>query len=663
LAVGKIRNQKTSPEMPAAIIGNSKMLACHRANGEIFRLFWPHIDYGQHLGHFWPGIRIAYPEWQGFTKWFHLNIWESSQRYLEDTNVLETTLSSLTHHLTAVQNDFVLPHHDILARYYVFKNKGEKSEKINFFVYCAFDIEESALYDGAYVDFSNNSLVFFRRNIYLALAGAGYPLAGYQCGRRGAPSDPYQDASKGFLWGTRDNILQSAASMAWDLGDLQPGESKSFSLYLAAGHEENQVRSLLAEAASKTGSQWLEKTKQYWQGWLAPDEQNGKPGDPAFRRSLLTMKLLSDQETGASIAAPEFDPCYQASGGYGYCWPRDSVYITAALDEAGFHDLAGRFYSFARSIQDPDGSWQQRYFTDGAVAPGWGKQIDQVGSVLWGYRHHYMLTGDPDFAADIWASLEAGAAYLANSIEENGLPAPSFDPWEDELSQGTYSAAAVYAGLQASSEMAALRKERNKEKLWREASETVREAILKHQWSDSQNSFMRGVNRRTFKDAHDYALSRGEKAFTAKDPTGLYETHWVGEDGRVDAALLGLAFPFAVLGPSDKRMRATALAIEEKLWDHNVGGLHRYEGDSYRGGNPWLITTLWLAIYHCMSGSRGRAEELYNWCLAQANQHLLLPEQADKNNGGPAWVLPLNWSHAMFVLTHLALHGKLSIIR
>lgn len=663
MAVGKIHNQKISPEMPEAIIGNSKMLACHRANGEIFRLFWPHIDYGQHLGHFWPGIRIAYPEWQGFTKWFHLNVWDSSQRYLEDTNVVETTLSSLTHHLTAVQSDFIFPHHDILARYYVLKNEGEKSEKISFFVYCSFNIEESSLYDGAHVDFSNNSLVFFRRNIYLALTGVGYPLAGYQCGRRDTPSDPYQDASKGFLWGTRDNILQSAAGMAWDLGDLQPGQSKSFSLYLAAGQEENQVRALLAEAGSKTGSEWLERTRQYWQGWLAPDEQNGKSGDPAYRRSLLTMKLLSDRETGASIAAPEFDPCYQASGGYGYCWPRDSVYIAAALDEAGFSDLAGKFYSFAGSVQDPDGSWQQRYFTDGAVAPGWGKQIDQVGSVLWGYRHHHKLTGDPDFAAEIWDSLEAGAEYLANSIEENGLPAASFDPWEDELAQGTYSAAAVYAGLKASSEMAALKKERNKENRWREASETVREGILKHQWSDSQNSFMRGVNRRTFRDAYDYALSRGERAFTTKDPAGLYETHWVGEDRRVDAALLGLAFPFGVLGPADKRMRATAQAIEEKLWNHTVGGLHRYEGDSYRGGNPWLITTLWLAIYHCLAGNRGRAEELYSWCLAQANQHLLLPEQADKDKAGPGWVLPLSWSHAMFVLAHLALQGRLSIAR
>lgn len=650
--------------MPAAIIGNSKMLACLRDNGEIFRLFWPHIEYGQHLGHFWPGIRIAYPEWQGFTKWFHLNIWASSQRYLEDTNVVETTLSSLTHHLTVIQNDFILPHNDILVRYYLLKNEGDKSEKINFFVYCAFEIEESALYDGAYVDFSNNSLVFFRRNIYLALTGFGYPLAGYQCGRRGTPSDPYQDASKGVLWGTRDNILQSAGSMAWDLGELQPGESKAFSLYLAAGHEEDQVRSLLAEAGSKRGSQWLEETRQYWQGWLGSGTRhNGNPGHPAFNRSLLTMKLLSNKETGASIAAPEFDPYYLACGGYGYCWPRDSVYIAVALDEAGFHDLAAKFYSFAKSVQDGDGSWQQRYFTDGAVAPFWGKQIDQVGSLLWGYGHHYSLTGDPDFLADMWTSLEAGAEYLANSIEENGLPAPSFDPWEDEFSQGTYSAAAVYAGLKASSEIAALRKERNKEKRWHEASETVREGILKHQWSANQNSFIRGVNRKVYKDTYDYVLSRGEKAFTAKDPTGLYETHWVGEDRRVDAALLGLVFPFAVLGPTDKRIQATVLAIEERLWNHNVGGLHRYEGDNYRGGNPWLITTLWLAVFHCMTGNRSRAEELYHWCLAQANQHLLLPEQADKNNGGPAWVLPLNWSHAMFVLTHLALQGKLSIIR
>jgi GH15 family glucan-1,4-alpha-glucosidase len=134
-------------------------------------------------------------------------------------------------------------------------------------------------------------------------------------------------------------------------------------------------------------------------------------------------------------------------------------------------------------------------------------------------------------------------------------------------------------------------------------------------------------------------------------------------DARIDAALLGLAYPFAVLAPNNKKMAATAQAIEEKLRNLNTGGIHRYEGDTYRGGNPWLITTLWLAIYYCIAGNHSRAEELYRWSLAQANQHLLLPEQADKHTGGPAWVMPLNWSHAMFVLVHQALDGRLSVQR
>ena len=661
MAVVNIRSQNSLPEMPAAITGNSKMLVCHRENGEIFRLFWPYIEYGQHLGHFWPGIRVAFPEWQGFTKWFHLNIWKNTQRYIENTNILETTLVNLAQRLKVTQSDFVLPDSDILVRHYELINEGEKNEKITFFVYCSFNIEESAVQDGAYIDVSNNSLVFFRRNVYLALAGAGYPLAGYQCGRRGAASDPFQDASKGFLQGTRDNILHSAGSLAWDLGELGPREHKTFSLYLAAGENEEQARALLAEACSKEGGLWLEETKKYWRGWLEPGlRQVEEHGHSAFNRSLLTIKLLASKETGASIAAPEFDPYYTASGGYGYCWPRDSVFITAALDEAGYHDLAAQFYGFAASIQDTDGSWRQRFFTDGSPAPFWGKQIDQVGSVLWGYGHHYSLTDDEGFIRKIWPSLDAGANHLSVNIQENGLPAVSFDPWEDTYGQGTYSAAAVCGGLKAAADIAGSLGEKEKSGYWLKNSERVREAILKYQWSDRRNSFIRGVNHKVHQDHYNHILHTGGKAYTTKDPTGLYLTHWAGEDGRIDAALLGLVFPFAVLAPSDKRMAATVRAIEENLWNHDVGGIHRYEGDSYRGGNPWLITTLWLAIYYCAAGNRSRAEELCQWSLAQANGRQLLPEQADKRHGGPAWVLPLNWSHAMFVLVRLALNGRLS---
>jgi oligosaccharide amylase len=664
MAVEKIRNEKTPTEMPAAIIGNSRMLACHRENGDLFRLFWPNVDYGQHLGSFWPGIRITVPGRQARTKWFHLNFWKSSQRYLDNTNILDTALSSTTHHLKVIQSDFVIPNRDILVRNFEFNNEGEKSKTIAFFVYCYFNIEESAIQNSAYVDYTNESLVFFRRKIYLALGGSGYPLAGYQCGRRGTDTDPYHDAAKGLLRGNRDHILQNAGSLSWDLGELKPQEHKTITLYLAAGKNEEQVKSLLSEARSQEGSCWLRETRQYWHGWLKPVlHQKIEHRAGAFKRSLLAMKLMLNKNSGAPIAAPEFDPHHTSCGGYGYCWPRDAVYIAAALDEAGYHDPAARLYYFAKSVQDRDGNWHQRYFTDGSVAPFWGKQIDQVGSVLWGYKHHYGITGDDRFLQDIWPSLAAGADYLSNNIQGNGLPAVSIDPWEDTYSQGTYSAAAVCAGLKAASDIAGLYGEKEMSKHWLASSARVMESILKYQWSDRRSSFMRGVNHMVQEDTLGYNPGSVGKVYTTKDPTGLYQFQWTNEDARIDAALLGLAYPFAVLNPNDKKMAATAQAIEEKLWNLKTGGIHRYEGDTYRGGNPWLITTLWLAIYHCIAGNRSRAEELCQWSLAQANQHLLLPEQADKHTGGPAWVMPLNWSHAMFVLAHLALDGRLSAQR
>jgi glucoamylase len=664
MAVEKISNEKLLTEMPAAITGNSKMLACYRQNGELFRLFWPNIDYGQHLGCFWPGIKAALPGRQGRTKWFHLNSWKYSQRYLDNTNILESTLSSANPHLKVIQSDFVLPGSDILVRHFDIKNEGGKSENITFFVYCTFNIEESTAQDSAYIDYANKSLVFFRRNIYLALSGTGYPLAGYQCGRRGTYTDPYLDASKGLLQGNRDYILQNAGSLAWDMGELKPREDKNFTLYLTAGKNEKQVRSLLSEARSQESVCWLEETRQHWHGWLDPVLQQEKGHKPsAFNRSLLAMKLMLNKETGAAIAAPEFDPRHSACGGYGYCWPRDSVFIAAALDEAGYHDPAARIYHFAKTVQDLDGSWRQRYFTNGAVAPFWGKQIDQVGSVLWGYQHHYSLTGDDHFLQNIWPSLAAGADYLSDSIQGNGLPAASIDPWEDTYSQGTYSAAAVCAGLKAASDIANLRGEIEKSRHWLADSIMIKESILKHQWSDQRSSFMRGVNHRMKEGSCGEEPGSSGNVYNTEDPAGLYQFHWTDEDARIDAALLGLTYPFAILEPNDIKMAATAQAIEEKLWSHTAGGIHRYEGDTYRGGNPWLITTLWLSIYHCLAGNRGRAEELCQWSLAQANQHLLLPEQADKHTGGPSWVMPLNWSHAMFVLTHLALDGRLSVQR
>ena len=109
--------------------------------------------------------------------------------------------------------------------------------------------------------------------------------------------------------------------------------------------------------------------------------------------------------------------------------------------------------------------------------------------------------------------------------------------------------------------------------------------------------------------------------------------------------------PFGVFSSEDDKMQKTADEIEKKLWNQKVGGLKRYENDEYIGGNPWIITTLWLALFRIKQKQYEKAKDLLYWVVKHKTCVGLLSEQIDKDNGTPAWVIPLNWSHAMFIVT------------
>src|SRR5205807_9481764 len=112
--------------------------------------------------------------------------------------------------------------------------------------------------------------------------------------------------------------------------------------------------------------------------------------------------------------------------------------------------------------------------------------------------------------------------------------------------------------------------------------------------------------------------------------------------------LLGLAWPFAVVEPESPRMRATVAAIETAL-ARPGGGLLRYERDTYAGGNPWLLAALWLGLWRRQVGDTAGHARAIAYAESVATPLGLLAEQVTED-GRPAWVLPLAWSHAMFVL-------------
>ena len=67
-------------------------------------------------------------------------------------------------------------------------------------------------------------------------------------------------------------------------------------------------------------------------------------------------------------------------------------------------------------------------------------------------------------------------------------------------------------------------------------------------------------------------------------------------------------------------------------------------------GNPWVIATLWMALYYIEIDNKEKALECFNFVVKTACEHGFLAEQIDNITMKPKWVIGLSWSHAMFII-------------
>lgn len=643
------------PLIVSGIIGNGRMLATLDCRGEIHRLFWPRIDYSQNVG------RMAFGLFVGgtpATTWLHDEPWRHHQTYEPDTNILITE-SKHPLGLAVVLRDFVLPDQDVLIRLTTVTNESAAPMEITALQYSAVTIGESPLYQTAFYDADSDSVIHYRRNRFLAI-GSDLEADGFTCTRRG-PGGAWDDARDGLLGGREIDDGDTESALTWRLGIVKPGESRTMAVFLAAGTSAAQVRESLRWVRRTGAAALLSSTARHWRAWLGglpKPSFRSEEVEWVYRRSLLVFALLSDASTGGVIAAPEFDPEFRHCGGYSYVWGRDAAYITVAMDRAGLHTLSRAFYRWAFRVQEPEGYWIHRYYADGSWGPSWGLiQIDETGSILYGLYQHYLATRDERFIEEVWSGVERAADFLLTSVEPNGLPLASVDLWEERIGQHTYSSAAVYGGLIAAAKLARLRGSADLGGRWEEAARRIQSRIEELCWDWERGHYRRGLNLRVSPEQAEAAGRLGLEIRRVGGPKG-YPRYLQEIDPVLDTSLLGISVPFQAVEAGHPRMEATATALVENLTSPLVGGLIRYDGDPYRQGNPWIICTLWLGLYRAQAGDHQGAVECLHWAMKHRTALDLLPEQVDKVTGDPAWVVPLTWSHAMFVLLALELAGK-----
>ena len=613
---------------PAAIVGNGSLLATVSARGEIERLFWPNVDHGQHLGE----IRLGLERDQG-ALWLDEEPWSWRQEYGDDCSVLRTTatLDGVVVEVT----DLVTPAEPVLVR------GVRSSSRERLVVHIAPSLDGDERSGAGYVDPGSGALVFYLRGVALAVGLVAEDAAGTLRESNGheAAHDvvvhraPVEGALTGLVDGEARVLVAFGATPDEAIARLRRPSTVALDVLVA--ERVAYDRETIALAAPPVGDVDVSRL---------------------YARSLLVLEQLTDRQTGATIAAPEFDPTFEQSGGYGFVWPRDLGYVVLSFLAAGRSDLAVPALRWLAREQAPEGLWLQRYWTDGSLAPSWGlHQLDETGMAVFAYEAAWRELGDAALDRELWPSARAAADFLCGFMDDaTGLPLPSVDLWEQTDGQHSYSAAATYGGLVSAAAMAT-RHEPALAERYRLAAERVRAAIEEHLWSDEHGRYLRSrwVGR---------SDELGEEPPPAFDRQLRYPTKLVRsvdrEDARVDSSLLGLAWPFRAVDPSSPRMRATIEAVERELRLED-GGVLRHEDDHYAGGNPWLISTLWLGLAERQSGDFAGHRASIEYALARQTSLGLLPEQVTRG-GEPAWVIPLGWSHAMLIL---AARPELALVR
>ena len=611
-----------------AIIGNKKMTASFSKKGELLRLFNQAPDYKQFFEIFHTGVKVN----DSALIYLHDDINNNyKQYYVENTNVLVTEIINTYFNLKTTQIDFVLTKENVLVRRYHFKNNNSIDLNLHFLIY-------SKLFTNINNDacgYINNDALLQYTHDYTVCTFAKEKISSYQINN---VSENFIDGSIGG----KDYIgMSSDSGIEYDLGILKPGEEKIFSVYININ--DNSEKNMMNELDSEIErfrkidlKKELENTKKYWRKYLKDHskiefKENNSNLEKIYNRTILLFPLLINDTTGGISAGIESDEYKTKCGRYSYCWPRDAIFVTEAFDDIGMEKESDKFYkTFCKMTQSKNGGWEQRFYTDGRLAPCWGYQIDETASVIYGVYKHYLRTKNIKFLKDTLKMVENGIDYLEKYVEdiltEKFEFRKSYDLWEEFEGITLYSLSAIFGAYNSMLEIyKEVKSEFANNRLRIEAMEKrrkvvekrvreLKEYVLKHFYDDNRKCFVRNM-----------------------------------VDKRLDISLLGSVFPFNMFTAKEKKILNTIENMNMTLRTY-TGGYIRYEGDTYNGGyNPWVIANLWMVNYYLDAGEKNKAIECFEFVVKSSSEHGFLGEQVNNETMKPSWIIGLTWSHAMFI--------------
>lgn len=640
-------------------VGNGSLLVNFDDKYQIRDVYFPHVGQENHT----EGFPCRFGVWaDGEFSWISDVEWQKSLKYVRETLVTDVRLENKRAGLTLKCNDTVASHENIYLRRITLENHFDRPREIRVFLHHDFRIYENNFGDTALYDPETNSIIHYKKHRYF-LIKTDPGFSSFATGRKAfqGREGTWRDAEDGNLQGAAitEGSVDSTIGIFASPG---PNSTVEFYYWIAVGTSYEEVARLDRLITTRSPQEYFDYTANYWRAWVNKNDTDLSLLEPEFldlyKRSLLIIRTQIDND-GAILAANDHDVTERATDHYSYLWTRDGAFVANALDIAGYSHLTRRFFDFCAQIVHKDGYFLQKYNADGTVASGWHAlwdsaaqrklipiQEDETALVLWALWEHYNRYRDIEFAHRLYTKMTVKCADFLLTFRDpaTGLPQPSWNLWEDRFGIHTFTAATVAAGLRAAANFATLFAEDNRAAKYREAADSMIEAMRKFLYIPEKDRFARSL------------YPQGDQSFTV--------------DETIDASLFGLYF-FGCFDPRDPIVKATMSAVENEL---NVGGgVARFENDGYMRSaadsppNPWFICTLWLADYKIEiaqdASDLANAEKKIRWAVDHALSSGVMSEQIDAKTGLPVSVSPLTWSHSTFVAVTAKFREKLAKFR
>jgi GH15 family glucan-1,4-alpha-glucosidase len=635
-------------------IGNGSLLVTFDRQYQLRDIYYPRVGQENHTS----GEPCRFGIWvEGRFTWLDDPAWSRNLVYTADTLVTNVTLRHPDLLVSLTLNDTVDLGRDVMLRRVRVLNEGPERE-VRLFFHFDWHIYGTEVGDTVMYYPAVKGLVAYKGQRCFAACGQvgdRIGLDGYACGKKdvGGAQGTWRDAEDGELGNNPIEQGSVDMTMALKLGRIPQGQAATGYQWLIAARNLTDLQTVADVITLRGPEAFLERTRSYWTAWVNKEERGFADLSPQiadlYRRSLLVVRTQIDSG-GAVLAANDTDIIKFARDTYSYMWPRDAALAVHAMDQAGYVDIPRRFFELSARIVTKEGYFRHKYTPAGDPGSSWhpwvdatGKpqypiQEDETGLVLFALWQHYDHHRDFEFFKAYYRPLIILVGdFLASYIDPlTGLPQPSYDLWEERRGVMSFTAATVWAGLQAAANFAALYGETALADRYRGVAEGIKQGTRRFLFDTEANRFLRRI----------YVKPDGS---TARDLT-------------IDSSVYGLWY-FGMFPADDPQIVSTMTGVYDRLWcKTEAGGIARYENDWYYQvsqdianvpGNPWFICTMWYGQWLVAQARTledlGRAREILEWVAGAALPSGVLSEQLDPYSKAQLSVSPLTWSHATVV--------------